>query len=32
MMIQALRVVFLIGLAGAVAWLGYLGWVTRHDE
>ncbi len=26
------HLVFLVSLMGAVAWLGYLGWVTRHDE
>lgn len=32
MMMQALRVVFLVGLTGAVVWLAFLGWVSRHDE
>lgn len=32
MMMQALGVAFLVGLVGAVAWLAFLGWVSRHDE
>jgi hypothetical protein len=32
MMIHLLRVLFLGSLVGAVAWLAFLGWVTRdHD-
>lgn len=31
-MIIALRVVFLGGLVGAVMWLAFLGWVSRHDD
>jgi len=27
-----MHLTFLIALAGAVAWLGYLGWVSRDDE
>ncbi len=31
-MITALRVLFLSGLVGAVAWLAILGWISRdHD-
>ena len=31
-MITALRVLFLSSLVGAVAWLAFLGWITRdHD-
>ena len=32
MMINALRVVFLCSLVGAVGWLALLGWISRdHD-
>ena len=31
-MIHALRVLFLGSLVGAVAWLAFLGWITRHHE
>ena len=31
-MILTLRVVFLGGLVGAVMWLAFLGWVSRHDD
>ena len=31
-MINALRIVFLGSLVGAVAWLAFLGWVSRHDD
>ena len=31
-MINALRIVFLGGLVGAVVWLAFLGWMTRHDD
>jgi hypothetical protein len=27
-----LHYAFLVVLTSTVAWLGYLGWVTRHDE
>ena len=31
-MINALRMLFLGGLVGAVAWLAFLGWISRdHD-
>lgn len=30
-MIWLLQVIFLAGLCGAVAWLAYLGWITRGD-
>lgn len=29
---DVLRVVFLMGLIGAVMWLAYLGWVVRDDD
>jgi hypothetical protein len=32
MLMNALRIVFLGSLVGAVAWLAFLGWITRHDE
>ena len=32
MVINALRVLFLGSLVGAVVWLAFLGWVSRHDE
>ena len=31
MMINTLRIVFLGSLVGAVAWLAFLGWVSRND-
>lgn len=31
-MINALRILFLGGLMGAVVWLAFLGWVSRHDD
>ena len=31
MMINALRIVFLGSLVGAVVWLAFLAWVTRND-
>lgn len=31
MMLTGLRIVFLVSLLGAVVWLWYLGWVSRHD-
>jgi hypothetical protein len=30
-MIHALRVLFLSSLLGAVAWLAFLGWISRDD-
>jgi hypothetical protein len=30
-MITALRVLFLGSLVGAVAWLAFLGWISRND-
>ena len=30
-MLLAMQVLFLVGLVACVAWLGYLGWITRHD-
>jgi hypothetical protein len=30
-MINALRVLFLGSLAGAVVWLAFLGWISRDD-
>jgi hypothetical protein len=30
--LTGLRIVFLIGLLGAVMWLGYLSWMTGADE
>ncbi len=30
--LNILRVVFLMGLIGAVMWLAYLGWVVRNDD
>ena len=32
MMINALRVLFLGSLVGAVIWLAFLGWISRHHE
>ena len=32
MMMNALRIVFLGSLVGAVVWLAFLGWVSRNDE
>jgi hypothetical protein len=32
MMINALRIVFLGSLVGAVMWLAVLGWVSRNDD
>lgn len=29
---RSLHLAFLVSLVGAVVWLGFLGWVTRHDE
>jgi hypothetical protein len=29
---MTLHLAFLVSLVGAVAWLGYLGWVTRNDD
>jgi len=31
-MIAWLHPVFMAALVGAVAWLGFLGWVTRADD
>jgi hypothetical protein len=31
MMIHALRMLFLASLVGAVAWLAFLGWISRND-
>ena len=31
MMINALRMVFLASLVATVAWLAFLGWVSRND-
>ena len=31
-MMNALRIVFLGSLVGAVVWLAFLGWVSRNDE
>jgi uncharacterized membrane protein len=30
-MVLALQVLFLVSLVACVAWLAYLGWITRHD-
>ena len=30
-MLPFLQVLFLVALAGAVAWLVFLAWLTRHD-
>ena len=30
-MINVLRVLFLGSLVGAVAWLAFLGWISRND-
>lgn len=30
-MMTALRVLFLGSLVGAVAWLAFLGWISRND-
>jgi hypothetical protein len=30
-MVAALQVLFLASLVACVGWLGYLGWITRHD-
>ena len=32
MMMNALRIAFLGSLVGAVAWLAFLGWVSRNDD
>jgi hypothetical protein len=32
MTIQALRILFLGSLVGAVVWLAFLGWVSRNDD
>lgn len=31
MIMTALRLAFLASLVGAVVWLAFLGWVSRHD-
>ena len=31
-MIHALRVLFLCSLVGAVAWLAFLGWLSRNHD
>ena len=31
MMVNALRIVFLGSLVGAVMWLAFLGWMSRDD-